>query len=99
MGDKFFHPDGQKAQDIKMRGGRLVRSGVKKTGNNPSVAERMRRRNQMLDDAYKAAGDTEGAGTVDQKRSGVSGYKTPKGQVEEGLDKAGEETEKPEEEG
>jgi hypothetical protein len=103
MGDKFFHPDGQKAQDIKMRGGRLVRTGVKKTGGSPSpeagqsADENIRRRNQLLEESYGASGGY--AGKRGQKRSGVSGYKTPKGQVKEGLDEAGEATEKPEEEG
>jgi hypothetical protein len=116
MGDKFFHPDGQKAQDIKMRGGRLVRTGVKKTGGSPSpeagqsADENIRRRNQLLEESYGASGGYAGkrgqygasggyAGKRGQKRSGVSGYKTPKGQVKEGLDEAGEATEKPEEEG
>ena len=90
MGDKFFHPDGKKAQDVKMRGGKLVRSGVKKTGDSPSgdqsADENIRRRKQLLEEAYGASGGY--AGEKGQKRSGVSGYKTPKGQVTEGLDKA-----------
>jgi hypothetical protein len=101
MGDRFFHPDGKKAQDIKMRGGRLVRSGVKKTGESPeagqSLDENIRRRNQLLEEAYGASGGY--AGKKGQKRSGVSGYKTPKGQVKEGLDQAGNTGPEKEEEG
>lgn len=101
MGDKFIHPDGKKAQDVRLRGGKLVRSGIKFTGGSASpesgqpVSENVRRRNQLLEDSYSASGGR--AGTVGQKKSGVSGYRTPKNQVEEGLDEAGEMPEEPEE--
>ena len=92
MGDRFFHPDGQKAQDITMRGGKLIR----KTGDNPSPSgnestdENIRRRNQLLGEA--ASND---AGKVEQ--TGVSGYMKNKKKVTRALDEAGN-TDKPEEE-
>lgn len=86
MGDRFFHPDSKKAQDIELRGGKLIR----KTKSEPSVAQSVAERNRKLEEAYGASGGT--AGKRGQKGSGVSGYKTPKGEVKRGLNEAGGES-------
>lgn len=83
MADRFFHPLGKKSQKIRQRGGRLVKLTGKSPSGTASTPENIRRRNRMLEEAAEMDEPKVG-----QRGAGVSGYKTPKGDVERGLTRA-----------
>lgn len=83
MTDRFFHPSGKKSQRIRRSGSRLIRLTGESPSGTASTPENIRRRNRMLEEA--AGTETPKVG---QREAGVSGYKTPKGDVERGLTRA-----------
>lgn len=91
MADRFQHDDGVKAQDVKLRGKRLVRTGggsIATTGAAVAATERgdiksrIRRRRKKMQEQMGEAG-RRAAGEV-------SGYLTEKEKKKAALDAAGD---------